>query len=104
MRAVPLQHGEFRVVVTSHLFIAEAAAQLIHRATTRCQQALHVIFRAGHQVQIHSLRMTWADKTGFKRDQMNIGHRRLTHARRFHLKYTTVSKETADFCHNCCTF
>ena len=104
MRAVPLQHGEFRVVVTPHLFITEAAAQLIHRATSRRQHAFHVVFRAGHQIQIHALRVAGTNKTGFKRHQMNIRYRCLTHARRFHLQDSAVGKETADLRHNCSAF
>lgn len=57
-RTIPLQHGEFRVMVAPHLFIAEATTQLKHRAAAGRQQALHVILRAGHQVQIQPLRMT----------------------------------------------
>ncbi len=104
MRAVPLQHGEFRVVVTTHLFVAEATAQLIDRTTSRRQQAFHVVFRAGHQIQIHALRVAGANKTGFKRDQMNIRYRCLTHARGFHLQDAAVGKETANLRHNCSAF
>ena len=102
VRAVPLQHGEFRIMVSAHLFITEATAQLIDRTTPGRQQTLHMVFRAGHQIQIHALRVAWANKTGFKRDQMNIRDRRLTHARRFHLQDAAVGKETADLRHNCC--
>ena len=69
---IPLQHGEFRIVMTPHLFITEAAAQLEDRAATCRQQALHVVFRTGHQVQVKPLRMARADETGFEREQMNI--------------------------------
>ncbi len=50
VRTVPLQHGEFRVVMPPGFFIAEAAPHLVDRAAARRQQALHVIFRAGHHV------------------------------------------------------
>jgi hypothetical protein len=48
VRTIPLKHGEFRVMMAPHLFITEAAAQLIHRAAPCHQQALHMVFRAGH--------------------------------------------------------
>ena len=54
-RTIPLQHGEFRIVMPPHLFITEAAAKLENRAAARRQQALHMVFRTGHQVQIESL-------------------------------------------------
>ena len=97
---IPLQHGEFRIVMTPHLFITEAAAQLEDRAATGRQQALHVVFRTGHQVQVKPLRMARADETGFEREQMNIRYRRLTHARRLHLQHAAIGKETADFRHH----
>ena len=50
VRTVPLQHGEFRVVMSPGFFIAEATPHLVDRAAARRQQALHVIFRAGHHV------------------------------------------------------
>ena len=54
-RTIPLQHGEFRVVMPAHLFITKAATQLENRTAARRQQALHMVFRTGHQVQIESL-------------------------------------------------
>ena len=98
-RTIPLQHREFRIVVTPHLFIAEATTQLEHRATARGQQALHMVFRAGHQIEIHPLRIARADETGLERKHVNIRHRCLTHARRLHLQHAAIAKETANFRH-----
>ncbi|CCK03975.1 hypothetical protein BN129_2722 [Cronobacter sakazakii 701] len=100
MRAIPLQHREFRVVMTPHLFITKASAQLIHRPTARRQQALHVIFRAGHQIEINPLGMAGTDETRGKREQVDIGYRRLAHAGGFHLQYAAVREKTADLRHD----
>ena len=44
--------------------------------------------------------MARADETGFKREQMDIRYRRLTHARRLHLQHAAIGKEPADFRHH----
>ena len=98
MRPVPFQHGEFRVVVTSRLFIAEAARHLIDRATARRQQAFHMIFRAGHQPEIAPLRSARPDKTRLEWHQMDIGNGGLAHRRRIHFQHAAIGKETTHFC------
>jgi len=82
--AIPLQHGELRVVMAARLFVAEALAHLIDRTTARRQQALHVIFRAGHQIERHAIGRARPDKAGFERHQMDVRDGRLAHGRGFY--------------------
>jgi len=90
--------------MTSHLFITEAAAQLKYRAAARRQQALHMIFRAGHQIEIQPLGVAGPHETGFKRHQVDIRDRRLAHAGRFHLQHAAIGKKATNLRHQRCAF
>jgi hypothetical protein len=104
MGAIPLQHGEFRVVVAPGLFIAKAAAHLIDRATSGRQQAFHVVFRAGHQPEIAAFRQARTDKARLERHQMNVGNCGLTHRGRVDFQYAAIGEETTHFSNNGCAF
>ncbi|CNH36119.1 Uncharacterised protein [Yersinia massiliensis] len=54
--------------MTPSFFIAEAASQLIDRATACRQQPLHVVFRTGHHVQRQTIGSARANKPGFEWD------------------------------------
>jgi elongation factor P--beta-lysine ligase len=49
---------------------------LLKRAAVMAEiRRFFVVFRAGHQIQIQTLRVAGADETGFKREHVDIGHR-----------------------------
>ena len=54
--AVPLQHGEFRVVSPSGFAISECLAGLVDRSTAGGQQALHVILGGALQIAVAGYR------------------------------------------------
>ncbi len=93
-----LQHGEFRIVMTPHLFRYGSCGTAGRRAATCRQQAHHVVLRTGHQVQVKPLRMA-GRRNGFRTGTNEYRCRppRTTYEGVSTLQHATIGKETADF-------